>query len=93
VHFFDASFSAKELLKTDDAVWENLREKMRATDDDLLFNTLRSDYRAGIIDGYTDNMIDAAAEAFAIMAQYGGPDLVGDSEVMDPGTFWSGYRR
>ena len=93
MHFFDASFTAKELLKTNDAVWENLRDKMRATDNDLLFNTLRSDYRAGIIDGYTDNTVEAAANAFAIMAQYGGPELVGDSEVMDPATFWSEYRR
>ena len=91
-HFFDASFEAKALLASDDAIWEGLREKMRATDDDALFVTLRDDYRAGIISGYTDEMIEAAATAFAIMAEYGGPELVGDSATMDPGTFWAGYR-
>lgn len=90
--FFDASFAAKRLLATDDAIWEGLREKMRATDNDALFHSLRDDYRAGIIPGYSDEMIDAAATAFAIMAEYGGPELVGDSPTMDPGTFWGGYR-
>ncbi|WP_370739300.1 ABC transporter substrate-binding protein [Flavimaricola marinus] len=90
--FFDASFEAKALLASDDAIWESLREQMRAADDDALFQTLRDDYRSGIIPGYSDEMIDAAATAFEIMAEYGGPELVGDSPVMDPGTFWAGYR-
>lgn len=92
VHFFDASFEAKALLASDDAIWEDLRVKMGATDNDALFETLRDDYRAGIVTGYNDEMIDAAATAFAIMAEYGGPELVGDSATMDPGTFWAGYR-
>lgn len=90
--FFDASFEAKALLASDDAIWEGLREKMGAAENDALFQTLRDDYRAGIISGYNDEMIDAAATAFAIMAEYGGPELVGDSPTMDPGTFWAGYR-
>jgi NitT/TauT family transport system substrate-binding protein len=91
-HFFDASFEAKALLASDDAIWENLREQMGAADDDALFQTLRDDYRAGIIPGYGDEMIESAATAFEIMAEYGGPELVGDSPAMDPGTFWAGYR-
>ena len=90
--FFDASFEAKALLASDDGVWDDLRQKMGAADNDALFQVLRDDYRAGIISGYTDEMIEAAAAAFAIMAQYGGPELVGDSATMDPGTFWAGYR-
>ena len=92
VHFFDASFEAKALLASDDAIWEDLRDMMGATDNDALFQTLRDDYRAGIVTGYNDEMIVAAATAFAIMAEYGGPELVGDSATMDPGTFWAGYR-
>lgn len=91
-HFFDASFEAKALLASDDAIWDGLREKMGAAEDDTLFQTLRDDYRAGIIPGFTDEMIESAGTAFSIMAEYGGPDLVGDSETMDPGTFWAGYR-
>jgi NitT/TauT family transport system substrate-binding protein len=64
---------------------------MRATDDDALFTALRDDYRAGILRSYDDETIAAAAASFAIMAEHGGPDLVGESTEMDPGTFWSGY--
>lgn len=90
--FLDASFAAKSILLEDDAIWETLREKMGATDNDALFITLRDDYRAGILRDFNDATIDAAAASFAIMAEVGGTDLVGDSSVMDPGTFWSGYR-
>ena len=72
--------------------FEGLREKMRATDNDALFTTLRDDYRAGILRSYNDDTIAAAAASFAIMAEHGGPDLVGDSTEMDSGTFWAGYR-
>ena len=89
--FLDASFAAKAILLEDDEVWEGLREKMRATDDDALFTALRDDYRAGILRSYDDETIAAAAASFAIMAEHGGPDLVGESTEMDPGTFWSGY--
>jgi len=90
--FLNASFAAKAILLEDDAVWEGLREKMRATDNDALFTTLRDDYRAGILRSYNDDTIAAAAASFAIMAEHGGPDLVGDSTEMDSGTFWAGYR-
>ena len=91
--FMDASFAAKELLLNDDAVWETLRGKMRATDNDVLFEKLRDDYRAGILTAYNEETIAAAAASFAIMAEIGGEDLVGESKAMDPGTFWAGYSR
>ena len=90
--FLDASFAAKDILLNDDAVWETLRAKMRATDNDTLFTTLRNDYRAGILREFNDGTIEAAAASFEIMSAVGGSKLVGDSTVMDPGTFWSGYR-
>ena len=71
---------------------KTLRAKMRATDNDTLFTTLRNDYRAGILREFNDGTIEAAAASFEIMSAVGGSKLVGDSTVMDPGTFWSGYR-
>jgi NitT/TauT family transport system substrate-binding protein len=91
--FLDASFAAKQMLKEDDAVWEDLRELMRAQDDDALFEQLRADYRAGIVTDYDAATIEAARKSFDIMAEYGGPDLVGDQSEMPEGTFWNGYSR
>lgn len=91
--FMDASFAAKEILLTDDAVWETLRKKMKATDNDVLFEKLRDDYRAGILTAYNEETISAAAASFAIMAEIGGEELVGENKTMDPGTFWAGYSR
>ncbi len=90
--FLDASFAAKEVLLEDDAIWDTLREKMRAADNDALFTTLRDDYRAGILREFSNDTIEAAAASFSLMAEVGGSDLVGDSTEMDAGTFWSGYR-
>lgn len=90
--FLDASFEAKKLLLTRDSVWDDLREVMGVGDDKNLFTTLREDYRKGILTEYTDATVEAAAASFEIMAEYGGPELVGDSPEMAEGTFWSGYR-
>ena len=89
--FLDASFEAKRILATDDAVWEELRETMGATEDEALFTQLRDDYRRGIIAELTPELYRSAEEAFALMAEFGGPELVGESETMDQGTFWTDY--
>jgi NitT/TauT family transport system substrate-binding protein len=91
--FLDASFEAKAVLLADDKAWDSLAELMGAADDPALFTQLRDDYRAGIIASYDPDNTEAAAQAFALLAQYGGSDLVGDQEAISPGTFWGGYRK
>ena len=91
--YFDASFDAKEILLTDDSAWEPLRELMGAADDQALFERLRDDYRAGIVTGYDPGNMGAAEASFALMAAYGGAELVGDVRTMAEGTFWTGYSR
>lgn len=91
--YLDASFDAKQVLLNDDAAWEPLKDLMRAADDPALFERLRDDYRAGIVSGYDPDRMDAAAASFALMAAYGGAELVGDVPTLAEGTFWNGYRR
>ncbi|MGZ9809334.1 ABC transporter substrate-binding protein [Pseudoroseicyclus sp. H15] len=89
--FLDASYETKQKLLTDDELWETIRPVMNVGDDDALFETLRDDYRAGIVTTYGPEAEEAAAQSFALMAEYGGSDLIGDNPEIAPGTFWDGY--
>lgn len=89
--FLDASFEAKAVLMADDAVWNGLAALMGAADNEALFAELRDGYRAGIVSGYSPADVAAAEEAFAVLAQYGGSDVVGERPELASGTFWQGY--
>lgn len=91
--FLDASFDAKDALLKDDSVWDKIRNAMNVGDNDALFIGLRDAYRAGIVTSYSQEDVDAASQSFALMAKYGGADLVGDTPTLANGTFWRGYHR
>lgn len=91
--FLDASFETKAALLADDALWEKIMPVMNAGDDLKLFAQLRDDYRAGIVAKYSASQMKPAAESFALMAQYGGTDVVGPSTELADGTFYKGYRK
>lgn len=93
VAFLNASFATKAALLSDDAVWDTIRPVMRVEDDDALFAQLRDDYRKGIVQSYDPNHIEAAEQSFALMAEHGGPDVVGDVPTLAEGTFWKGYSK
>lgn len=81
----DASRAAKDMLAADDAEWERLRPRMNA-DTDAQFEALVAGFRAGIPDaGPVD---EAAAERMlSLMADLGGPELVGAADDLPEGTF------
>lgn len=93
VAFLNASFDTKAALLTDDALWDKIRPAMNVKDDDALFRQLRDDYRAGIVQHYVPSEMQTAEEAFALMAKYGGKDVVGDVTELADGTFWKGYHK
>jgi len=91
--FLNASFDTKQALLTDDALWDKIRPAMNVEDDDALFEQLRDDYRAGIVQHYIASDMQPAEQAFALMAKYGGKDVVGDVTDLADGTFWKGYHK
>jgi len=93
VAFLKASFETKQALLTDDSLWDKIRPVMNVKDDDALFKQLRDDYRAGIVSHYIASGMAPAKQAFALMAQYGGKDVVGDVTDLDDGTFWEGFHK
>jgi NitT/TauT family transport system substrate-binding protein len=91
--FLDASFAVKKVLAQDDDVWDALRQAMRAEGDEALFIALREGYRAGIVTAYDPNATAAAEATFALLAEHGGAELVGEGDELAAGTFWDGYSR
>lgn len=85
--FVEASRAAKALLARSDAEWEKLRPLMRAPDE-ATFLALRDGFRRGIPQSWGDAQRADAARLFEIMAELGGPELVGRSDELQPGTFW-----
>jgi len=82
---YRASRAAKDLLASDDAVWDRLRPMMNA-ETDADFVALRDGYRDGIPGSAPVNV--ASADKFLqIMAELGGEDLVGKATSLPPGLF------
>ena len=80
-----ASRAAKDLLASDDAAWEALREQMHARDD-AEFAALKAGFRAGIpAAGPVDEA--AAARMMAVMIKLGGSELLGDVTALPDGVF------
>lgn len=87
--FAAASRAAKEILATSDAEWERIRPLTRAEDDATLA-ALRRRWVAGIVPHWGEAEQRQAAELYRVLAELGGPELVGGSPVLAEGTFWSG---
>jgi NitT/TauT family transport system substrate-binding protein len=80
-----ASRSAKDMLATDDAEWDRLRDRMNA-DTDAQFEALKAGFIAGIPSpGPVDE--EAAQRMLKVMADLGGSELVGPVTELPEGVF------
>ncbi|MCY0096504.1 ABC transporter substrate-binding protein [Hoeflea sp. J2-29] len=82
---YSASRNAKELLRSDDAAWDEIRPQMNASND-AQFETLRDDFRAGIPDPGSVNT-ESAGQLLELMAELGGERLVGNATTLPDGLF------
>ena len=82
-----ASARAKAILREDDAEWQALRPQMQA-DSEAMFLRLRDHFRAGIPTRPVAAEEADAKRLYAIMAELGGPRLVGPATALPAGSFY-----
>jgi NitT/TauT family transport system substrate-binding protein len=85
--FLACMSKAQDLLASSDAEWETLAPLAQAANAAELAH-LRDAYRAGIPRLSPEATAAAAATLFAVLAETGGPALVGEAKTLAPGTFW-----
>ncbi len=87
--FLRAAAAAKQRLAESDNEWERLRPRTRAATDSMLL-ALRDAHRAGIPKSFDASDRDRAGRLFALLAELGGEQLVGDLRELPAGVFWTG---
>ena len=86
--FLDASNEAKKIMLSSDNEWERIFPLTNARDRTTLIH-LRDAYRNGIPLSFGNKEIEETKKVFKILAKYGGRNLVGKSNEISPGIFWS----
>jgi NitT/TauT family transport system substrate-binding protein len=89
--FLRASQDATGLLASNDQFWTTLKGRMKVTDNPDLFETYRTQYRAGIVSSFNEADKVRARSAFAILSKLGGEALMGPNPELEAGTFWGGF--
>lgn len=88
--FLRAAQQTQQRMVENDAIWEALRPQMQP-EDEATFVALRDGYREGVPLHFGAAELEAARKVFAILAKIGGEKLLGNSNTLNPGTFWDGY--
>ena len=89
--FLAAARKATQLMKTDDALWNDFLRPLTKAKDDKTLLALRDGFRAGVPAKFGADEIKVAEQTFAILAKLGGEKLIGQSKDLAAGTFWAGY--
>ncbi len=85
--FVAAARQARAILATSDKEWQRI-ELLTGAANQAELERLRDWYRHGIPQRWGESERQAAEQLFAVLAAIGGPDLVGPSTAVPPGTFW-----
>lgn len=86
--FIKASRDTKKLLGESDDEWARLGESGAIKDKGAALTTLRDRFREGIPSRPIVDEIKDAGLLYGVLAELGGPKLVGDSPKMVEGTYW-----
>jgi len=86
--FVKASRDTKALLKDSDEEWARLGSSGAIKDKGAALTTLRDRFREGIPTRTVSEEIADAGNLYKVLAELGGPKLVGKSPVMVEGTYW-----
>jgi len=86
--FIKASRDTKMLLKDSDEEWVRLGSSGAIKDKDEALMTLRDRFREGIPTRDIADEIKDAGTLYGVLAELGGPKLVGESPIMVDGTYW-----
>jgi len=86
--FVKASRATKQLLNDSDDEWARLGSSGAIKDKGKALTTLRDRFREGIPARAIADEIEDAGNLYKVLAELGGPKLVGESPVMVEGTYW-----
>ncbi len=88
--FAAASKAAKHALATSASAWDALRPLMQA-DDPAVFDALKRRFIDGIPNRPIAEEEADAARLYAVIAEVGGPKLVGPAKTLPKGLYWTGH--
>lgn len=88
--FAAASKAAKQVLATSASAWDALRPLMQA-EDPAVFDALKRRFIDGIPNRPIAEEEADAARLYAVIAEIGGPKLVGPAKTLPKGLYWTGH--
>jgi NitT/TauT family transport system substrate-binding protein len=86
--FIKASNEAREILKTSNDEWLRI-SKMTGAKNQLMLKKIRDSFRKGIPSDNHQLMRKNIQNAYEILSQIGGENLVGSFSSLAPGTYWN----
>jgi NitT/TauT family transport system substrate-binding protein len=88
--FFAITAEAKRILAGSEALWDRIAPKIGKVDETAQLALYRRTYLDGIPRRPIEEEEADARMLYAVLAEAGGPDLVGPGRELDPGTYYKG---